>query len=248
MQCGGHQEPVAGAALAIREPDCRQGVARGIERDDGSFVDRNPGAVEQADLVVIELGGTIGEQGDVGAPLAQQEGTNQTRLASIEHAQELVAHLPTVAEGAVEHRPPPERLDAGHIGPAVLHTGGQQDTDGVLAGPVGEVEHEPATVSTSADDRPVAHRDGGVGLELGPTRRVQLSGRSTVVAEQAADPVRGQIGLSAGIDHEGALPGPPQHERCAQPCGSGSNDDAIPGVFHGRHHDDRRKVWQPRLP
>jgi hypothetical protein len=84
-------------------------------------------------------------------------------------------------------------------------------------------------VAPAADDLSGEQLDGRVGRQLVASCRVEVGRRARVLAEQAADPVRGEVALAAGVDDERPPACAAEHQRGAQAGGAGTDDDAIPG-------------------
>ena len=69
----------------------------------------------------------VGEEHDVGRPLADQVGVGDRFSGSAEYAEGLVAHLVAVAVRAVQQVAAPALPDAGYVGELVAQPGGDQD-------------------------------------------------------------------------------------------------------------------------
>ena len=153
--------------------------------------------------------------------------------AAVEDAERPVADLPAVAERAVEHRPPEAFGQAGDVGVAVVHAGGEQDPARHDAGAVGQVEHEPRLAAAAVHHLAGAHLDARVAGQLGAAIRVEVGRRPAVVAEEAADAVGHAVALPAGVEHQRAAARPAEHQGGAEAGGPTADDDAVPGWATG---------------
>jgi hypothetical protein len=104
-----NQQAVARPPSAVGETHRQQRIAFAFQGGDGSFVDGHAGGGQPFTVGGVEIGGSVGEQGDVVASDAQQQqqqGAVDAKRARVENPEGLVAGFPAVAEQAVEHRPP----------------------------------------------------------------------------------------------------------------------------------------------
>jgi len=80
---------------------------------------------ELLDLLVGGVGGGVLEVHDVLGELTEQQHLVQRHRVGAEHPDSLVAHLPAVAERAVQHVPAPPLGQPRHVGQHVDQAGGQ---------------------------------------------------------------------------------------------------------------------------
>ena len=82
---------------------------------------------------------------------------------------------------------------------------------------VGELEHETVlTRLTAPPTSPECESHGRVGGELVASSGIATRpGRATVVTEQAADAMGGEVALAFRVDDERPLPGAAEHQRSA---------------------------------
>ncbi|MCV7069039.1 hypothetical protein H7H51_30975 [Mycolicibacterium farcinogenes] len=225
MQRGGDQGTTTGQPGAVIELHGGQFAVRGDESGDGSFVDGDPCCIEFLDLRLVQSTVPVGEHHQILGPAAHHQRRVHRPVTLCDHRNRRITHLPPVAERTVENRTAPKLFESGNLRCAVLHAGGQQHRPGTLAGAVGQVEHE---TGLTAHDVTGAHLHSRVGRQFVATRGVEVGGRPAVAAQQAADPGRGQIARLSRIDQQHSAPGATQHQRCTQPGGSPTDDDAIP--------------------
>lgn len=227
-----HEQPATRAFPAVGKADGCQGATGATQLGDAALVDHHPRRAQPLCILGLQFGGPVGEQGHVVAPDAQEDCALYTRGAPVEHSERLVADLPAVTERAVEHRASPPLGDAGQVGPAVVHPGGEQHTPRTLARAGGELEHEAPVAALAAHDLTRMQLDGGIARQLVAPGGVERGRWPAIVAEQPADAVGDAVALASGVDHERPLPRAAEHQRSAQAGGTGTDDDAIPLRFH----------------
>ena len=150
----------------------------------------------------------------------------------------LVADLPAVAVGAVQHVPAPPLGEPGHVGQLVDHAAGDQDASGGDASTALGGDEEGARFAGQAHDAVVEHLDA-VRRHLGAADLEQLERGDALAPEVVVGVVgRGVAGL-AGIDHQHRAPGPAEGHRTAQ-AGHAATDHhhveshVIAHVVHGQ--------------
>ncbi len=229
MQGGSDERPAPGQPGAVGELDGPQFAVVCDEAGDQTLVDADSGRVQLLDLSVVQPGVPIGEDHQILGPAAHHQRRVHGTVTLGDHRDRRVAHLPAVAERAVENRSTPQLFEPADVRPPVFHSGGQQHRPGLLAGSVGQLERESRL---PAHDFTRAHLHRGVGGQLGAAGGIEVGGRTAVAAQQAADSVCGQVALIPRVDQQYPSPGPAQYQRRTQTGRPASDDDAIPDVFH----------------
>src|SRR6266568_2612186 len=93
----------AGDRLALGEHDALQRAVLAVKPGDGLLAEPDLVGVQQAAGVVVRPGGAVAAQQHVGAPAGQLQRELEVAGVAGQHRQGLVADLPAVAVGAVEH-------------------------------------------------------------------------------------------------------------------------------------------------
>ena len=169
----------------------------------------------------------VGAQHDVVAPTREHERRAHGARAAAVERQRPVAHLPAVAERAVEHRPPPERLDPGQRRRVVAQPVGQHDRVGAHGRPVRRRDDEPVADPLGVLDGAMAELDVRMLLRAGAARFAQVRRLHPIMPEQPADTLGDGVRRPVVVHHEHALARPAQHERRAQARGPAADDHGV---------------------
>ena len=203
----------------------------------GSSRTRTP-ALSSTARSPFRFAGPSVQEHDVVAPTRDHQGRARRRGAGAVHGQRQVAHLPAVAERAVEDRPAPE---PGHA----------RQRRRVVAQPVRE--HQRAAAHRAAVEPHGEAVRPGVGVEhlgvpdldVGEAGQLlaaglpQVRGGHACLRQQAPDSVRGGVGGPPRVEHQHALPRAAQHQGGAESGGAAADDH---GIEHRRAVSARVRV------
>ncbi len=107
MQCGSDECPAPGQLRAVGELDGRQLAVVRDEAGDRTVVDADSGRVQLLDLCVVQPAVPIGEDHQILGPAAHHQRRVHGTVPLGDDRDRRVAHLPAVAERAVENRSAP---------------------------------------------------------------------------------------------------------------------------------------------
>jgi hypothetical protein len=113
-----------------RHADARESVPDDLEGGDLPLHDRDPARGQPLRLLVGGPGRGVQEQGDVGAPLPEQQRLVRGPRARGEDTDRLVADLPPVAVRAVQHVAPPALPDPRNVRQLVDQPRGDEQPPG----------------------------------------------------------------------------------------------------------------------
>jgi hypothetical protein len=182
--------------------------------------------VELLLLLVGEGRHIMGEQHDVGAQLTKQQGLVHRPRPGAEDADWLVADLPAVAVGAVQHRRPPALGQARKLGQLVGQSGGDQQPPSCDVTPVRELRHELARTPLHCFNEPALDAYA-VLVDLTAPDRQQLARRRTLSAQVVVDVTSRGIARLAGIDHQHRPPRPSQRQRTCEARGPAADHQYV---------------------
>ena len=108
------------------EPDAGERVVGGEHLDDLAVDEPDAAGLEAFAVLVAERRAGVPQDGDVVAELAEHQGLVRAHRAGGQHPDRLVADLPPVAEGAVQHVACPPLRKTRDVRELVAQAGGDQ--------------------------------------------------------------------------------------------------------------------------
>jgi hypothetical protein len=141
-----------------------------------------------------------------------------------EDRQRLVADLPAVAVGAVEHAPPPQRRQPVDRGQLVDDAGGQQQPPCLLAATVGQRDREAVAVDAGRRHLCRSQLDAVVGGELLRADPVQLARRQPVAAEEPVHVGNRRVAGRPRVAQQHPPPCASQQQRAIEPGRAATHD------------------------
>jgi len=154
---------------------------------------------EQAAGVLVQPGSAVAAQQHVRAPAGQLQRELEVAGVAGQYRQGLVADLPAVAVGAVEHAASPQLRQAGDRGQLVHDPGGQQQPAGLLGGAVAQGDRELVGVASDRPDLGRTHLHGGVGAELVAAGLAERGGVHAVAGQESVHGVHAGVAWLAAV-------------------------------------------------
>ena len=205
--------------------DCRD-VAVGARDDAGhSCVDDVHAARPQGvELGVVDVGGVMEHDGELGAQLAEQPGGVQAQGVGDDLDDAPVADLEAVTERTVDHVAAPVLGEPVDVGELVDHAGGRKDSTGDDGVTADELDTESLVAGAGDPTHPAGEDLTAVAAHLLATQGGELRGRPPFVAEVAVHVCGRGVARLAGVDddHRAALASELQ---CGREPGGRSADD-----------------------
>lgn len=173
----------------------------------------------------------IGAQDSVSAPVRHFQGqTCALVVATPINGQWLVAHLPTVAIGAVEQAGPVELPKTGLPWQLIHHPSRQEQLARMKAAAVTRRHHK-AVVCPRCIDNPVfVNADGWVRSELLTRNGTQFRRGDTVTTQEAVQGMRYRVTGLAVVEQQDRPSTPAQNERGIQTGRPPAHNDNVPEV------------------
>ena len=235
-----HEERVALLGGPGRELDPIQVAAAARQPPNRLLADSHARGGEQLPPSVAQVRRPVRHQDHVAAPAGHDERRADDVGAVAVHGQREVAHLPAVAERAVEDRSAPQRLDSRQRGRLVAQAVREHERVRAQLATVGQPHLELLGAHTGVDDGGVPHLDGGEACELLAPGAAQLDRREAAVAEQSADRARLHVCGPTGVEHQDPASRPPESQGGTQAGRAAPHDDRV----QPRHPAWRASVTQ----